>query len=574
MTEATTQSTSVNEVNQPGRRIALPDILVPVALFFGVLGFYSLDWAYSLSNGEFGFVGGKATVGAERVLAGDIPYRDFWTMYAPGQFYLLALLFKLFGKHLLVEVVAASVVCAAAACFCYLLVMEMAGRRLLALAGAGVYAAATWNTGYVKFLGSYPTAMLLLIAALSLLVRYYRTGRIGWLLFAGLATGVAVVFKHDISAYLAIAVIAGLGVYHLMRTPGRAGLRGLLVSAGAYAAALAAVVVLPLLFLGISAGPDMLQDLVVFELTDFRYSRPEHYPSLLPTGIWDESAVTLLRNVGNYVTFALPFVLFLAGLLAIGLAVRRRNFRDAAVGTTLAAAFVLHYLAAHVQINTHIITLSVYGLCLGALFDRVTMRRWALGRPKLVSVLTVTLVAGWLVSLLYWPAYMAGWEKRASATVELSLPRVSGFRVSPQEARALADLVAFVDARVPSDQPLYVGLHRHDVIIIGDVMAYFLLARPNATRYQELHPAINDTAAVQQEMIRDLERQQVPIIILKHIFPDETLEQAKRQFRTNLPHVGATDLDVYIRQNYTQVHTIGPYDIWARNDTAYDAGAG
>src|SRR4029434_508065 len=68
---------------------------------------------------------GKIVVGAERILEGEIPYRDFWTMYAPGQFYLLALMFKIFGTHLLVEVIATSIVCAAAACVCYRLVFNL-----------------------------------------------------------------------------------------------------------------------------------------------------------------------------------------------------------------------------------------------------------------------------------------------------------------------------------------------------------------------------------------------------------------------------------------------------------------
>ena len=46
---------------------------------------------------------GIVVVGAWRVMHGDIPYRDFWTIYAPGQFYLLAALFRLVGPSLLAE---------------------------------------------------------------------------------------------------------------------------------------------------------------------------------------------------------------------------------------------------------------------------------------------------------------------------------------------------------------------------------------------------------------------------------------------------------------------------------------
>jgi len=70
-------------------------------------------------------------------LNSEIFYRDFWQMYAPGQFYLVALLFKIFGTHLLVELIAASIVCAAAASICYRLVFNLIGRKLAALVTGG-----------------------------------------------------------------------------------------------------------------------------------------------------------------------------------------------------------------------------------------------------------------------------------------------------------------------------------------------------------------------------------------------------------------------------------------------------
>ena len=46
---------------------------------------------------------GVAVYGAERVASGEVPYRDFWTIYAPGDLYLIAGLFKIFGPRLVVE---------------------------------------------------------------------------------------------------------------------------------------------------------------------------------------------------------------------------------------------------------------------------------------------------------------------------------------------------------------------------------------------------------------------------------------------------------------------------------------
>src|SRR5258708_3713909 len=40
---------------------------------------------------------GIVLTGAERILCGEVPYRDFFSFYTPGSFYLIAFLFRVFG---------------------------------------------------------------------------------------------------------------------------------------------------------------------------------------------------------------------------------------------------------------------------------------------------------------------------------------------------------------------------------------------------------------------------------------------------------------------------------------------
>src|SRR4051812_4396531 len=46
---------------------------------------------------------GFSAYGAQRILNGEIPYKDFWTIYLPAHYYFLALVFKIFGTTLWVE---------------------------------------------------------------------------------------------------------------------------------------------------------------------------------------------------------------------------------------------------------------------------------------------------------------------------------------------------------------------------------------------------------------------------------------------------------------------------------------
>lgn len=59
---------------------------------------------YSLSRIKYGinvYDEGFILYNAENILNGYIPYKDFWTIYTPGQYYLIALLFKIFGYQLI-----------------------------------------------------------------------------------------------------------------------------------------------------------------------------------------------------------------------------------------------------------------------------------------------------------------------------------------------------------------------------------------------------------------------------------------------------------------------------------------
>lgn len=534
------------------------EALFSAALFLVVLGLYSLSWFQ-------GFAISISTIGAERVLRGEIPYRDFWTMYAPGHFYLLALLFQIFGRHLLVDTVAASVISAAAALVCYRLAFNLAHRRLAAIAFAGIFVAAIYNTGYFKFVGSYPPAIFFILAALNLMVLHYKTGKLGYVIAAGLATGAVIAFKHDVGGYTAIAILAGLVGHRFL--PAMSADRApspLLRQAFYYCAGVAVIVVPVSIFFAVVAGADVLNDLIIFPLTDFRYARPEHYPGIFEFNIYGESFLNSISKLFKYLSFTLPFVLFLLGLIATGMAVRRRKPAHVALGVTFSAAYLLHYAAAHVQINTHIISLSIYGALLGLMFFDLLERGSGFRRPAVTRLISAVLAGSWFLSLAAEPVDKA-WTLRKQTTTELQFKKVSGLKASPELARNYSELLAFVDRHIAPDENLFIGLHRHDVVIVGANAAdYFILDRPIATRYHELHPAVVDTAEIQREIIRHLQDKKVSFIVLKRIKADERLEEVKRDFLRNLPKVGATDLDRFIRSNYVQVRTIGNNAIWQR----------
>jgi len=513
-----------------------------------------------------GFPGDIALAGAERVLAGQVPYRDFWTMYAPGQFYLLAFLFALFGTHALVSTFAGALLCAGAVGLSWRLMIVATGRWGYALATAALFTGGFLANGYYRDISSYSPTVFCVLVALNLLARYFQAGGDRALVGAGLAIGAAALFKHDVGAYSALAMLCGVLVYRLI--PGDAAVRrGWLRDPLVFGLAAAAPVLPVVAALAVVAGYDAFWDTIWFPATIFGDVRGEEYPSLVPSGLYDAWKVQMLRNWSYYLNFALPFLVWLASLTAIAFAARRGHGRTAALGVTLAIAWLFHYFAAHVQINTHIISLTFYAACLGPLLlygltDDMP-QRWrtpARGLALLVA-------GGWLVSLVV-PYVLNALDRRGPPVVSLSLPKVSGVKLPRGRAESLAALAGYVQRRVPPGQPIYVGVRRHDIIIISQPMVYFVVDRLPATRYHELHSGVVDTAPVQAEMIRYLNDRNVKLIVLIDPFTDDALDGVKRSIRSKQPQVGATQLDAFIRANFVPSRQFGEYVVWLRKPDA------
>ncbi len=504
-----------------------------------------------------GVPGALHLVGAERVLRGELPYRDFWTLYAPGSFALLAALFAVFGTHVLVSAAAGTTLAALAAAAFHRLVLGLAASPAAALAAAGVLVAALFGTPYASSLNTYPPVLLSIVLAWVALLRHLAGGRRAPLALAGLATGCAALFKHDVGAYTALAMGVALGVEGLARRRRPRTTLGALALFGGCAAAPVAAGLGPL---ALAAGADLWRDLIVFPATDFPLTRPEHYPSLL---LWREippgrSALESAFASGRALAFALP----LLGLLAGAARVMARGWRAAPARVALCAGFAsawgLHWNAAHVQINTHLVSMTLYGLLAAALALTPGPGR----RGSAVALAGAALWAGALAAPTAWGRVF--FLRHLPERTVVELPRLSGLRLFPSDVEDLRRLDALVRQYVPAGAPIFVGEHRHDMVIVSDPRLYFALDRPPATRYQELHPGVVNTARVQAEMIRDLERSRAPLVILRHRFPDDQLDRSLAVQRLALPSSGARDLDLYLAHRYTPLARVGAFEVRLR----------
>jgi len=173
--------------------------------------------------------------GAERVLDGQTPYRDFHTLYPPATIYLNAAIFKLFGITLynaLLGVFVFKVLTAFALYLC--------GEKIMPRSWAVVAALCSliWlrPNGPFKAVPMHYGALFLALALLFLL-NSLREQKSRWLLVAGLSLGILTLFKHNIGGYALIGTLFvvlidnGQGAFKVVEW-GRNYKRALLVVAG------------------------------------------------------------------------------------------------------------------------------------------------------------------------------------------------------------------------------------------------------------------------------------------------------------------------------------------------------
>src|SRR5215471_9790688 len=156
---------------------------------------------------------------AQRVLGGEVPYRDFLFNYTPGILWLNAAVMKTFGSALLPIHACLFVFKTAALITLYLL-----GKRLMPawLAIVPVLLTLCW-LGHRFIFNVHPTqySVLFVLAATIAMLKFDETENARWLIASGLLIGIVFVFKYNVGLILLITGTAAITMPDVVRGFGR-----------------------------------------------------------------------------------------------------------------------------------------------------------------------------------------------------------------------------------------------------------------------------------------------------------------------------------------------------------------
>src|ERR1700688_1223171 len=184
---------------------------VPLFVFVVSLLYLFLFRRYSAMDPDEGIV----LQGAERILHGEVPYRDFFSFYTPGSFYLLAGLFKVFGDSFIVARTSIATVGAGLSVVTYLLARRVCSRQI-ALLAAGLTMTTATPYRFLVLHNWYATffACLAVYAA----VRLLESHKAMWAFATGSLVALTILIEQSKGAGLCIGLVIG---YIVLRICGR-----------------------------------------------------------------------------------------------------------------------------------------------------------------------------------------------------------------------------------------------------------------------------------------------------------------------------------------------------------------
>jgi hypothetical protein len=533
-----------------------------------LLSYISLFLGMSRFAGTFDE--GLVLTGSMRVAASQIPHRDFYTLYGPAQYFILAGLFRLFGELLLVERLFDVFVKALIVTAAYAITSNYCRRSVALLASVVTL---LWLFSIEETAGSATMAVSLLnLVGSALIASVFVGGAARRRVFAaGAIAGLAALFRYDTGvAALGIHATAILIAGYLRSRSILNGLRSLLSTFWPYLIGFALLTLPPLIYyLSVAPLHSLVHDMILYPARHYHRARNVPFPRLylrgpdnlgvyLPIPIAVISLYAALRerspvrndNPGGFtdwrkqqgflVTFGvLVFLMYMKGFVRVS------------VFQTLLAIIPSMLLTAVLFQNRSVLPrfLRVCFFCLVCLVLGAASRSaydeiGHLYQSHLSVAQDIFSPGGRTI-----PETPAGWCNTIG-------PLTSGLCFLTAEDRI--QTIKFITDHTERGQKLFLGLPRHDRIFAGDNLTYFATQRLPATKWFQLDPDLETRLDIQTEMTHEFDINKPPYIVLDSEYEDihEPNDSSKSS--------GVTLLDDYIRNNYQQVQTFGTKSIWRR----------
>lgn len=456
---------------------------------------------------------------ARRVLQGEVPHRDFWSIYPAGQYHLVALAYDWLGESITSARLVDALTRLLSACAGAIAVAHVTRHALLGCITGTLMLLWLGGVGFPVFPGF--SAMLLILAAANLWAIAPGARRpLPLQVGAGLLVGTAAWFRHDMAGYAMAAFLATeLCLGRLSRKRGWTDL-----TLGLGAAAL----------MGLTGLMWQLADVTLPTLVEQLLSQPSKVMPAYRWTPWPDLSDQRMAAV-----WLVPFCVL--AMLTAGFTQVLRNAPMPIRRMHLIHTLTATALLAQLSVRKDVIHAAPAWLALLPALCLAVFVTWPRLRARQASGLLTVLLCGLTLMVSARPAG----KTVLTAVQSLVAPPASGYLSREglaglsQEQRQLLSWLQ----KQPRDAGLYVGVHNHDQFNGNEPIWYFLSGMGSSVFLDELHPGVANLREMQMRTIQELSHRNVRFVLLTDS-PCETANQSCKTPNLNL-------LDEYLSRHYS-----------------------
>lgn len=530
-----------------------------------------LSLVFLLPRGFNLFDEGLIVVDAMRILRGEVPHRDFYANYGPGQYAAVALLFSLFGQNLLVAKLYGLAIQGG-----ILVALLFAVRgRLSRTMGLAVFASVyCWMLALPEVLYPIFPCILLAIIGGNLLVSAVPTRfGISSVVLAGMLTGVVALFRYETGAFLMLAHIAAISCFRLVEgtdrfAPWRA-------DAFKYCLGVS-IIFLPfaICFLAVAGPSGFVHDILQYPSKYYGVMRALPFPDLA-------AIRTDPSTIGVYV----PLFAVIGACACVGRGGEpyrplseylRRASAPTPEAVRLMIVFALtggaFFAKGVVRVSTLHMLMAIVPAQLA--IATIVQSTWRQGSYRKIFGALLAFLA-FLPPLVgayrqlqqdrYHPqSTLGGWwltPNKSRTDVSCSPPPAVRFNKIRDDYTAIS---LYVARATKPGEPIFVGLARHDRIFVNSIGVYFIADRPPATHWHQFDPGLQTRADIQQAMVAELTSKRTRWLII-----DNGLDSVREPNGSALSS-GVRVLDDFIGRNYRPIESVGRLQAWLINSETAD----
>jgi hypothetical protein len=518
---------------------------------------------------------GLILTGSMSVAAGNIPHRDFYALYGPGQFYVVAGLFDLFGQAVLVERLYDLVVKALLVSLVYLVSLQLMRTVYAALASAFCV---LWiaDAGNFPAYSVWPSLVLILASIWIALPLFRGTYSVTRLVLVGLCVGCVALFRYDMGMLALVVFSTEFALFGLLeRQPfdSRARRLGALL-APFWGAAGLVLIVLATVYVRYGIAQDFKFQVVTYPSAYYVEMRGLPFP-------------TISRHKLQEIIIYFPIVVLVGVLLLIASKFKQFNLRQDQHQEMWIAILIATFVAGlyfkgvvRVSIIHMMSSIIPSFILLGFALDRLMSRQRLFAYGGLAVPVVIAVVFAVVPSISAVRRVEVVVRDNLKAAIEVARSPISNSkgthdeRCDPEKSLTRARCFVLPDAELAAiryvaahsepDQPILVANGINDKTFANNMAFYFLAGRQPATKWAEFDPGLQNSEPIQGDMVGELKRHQPPLVILDTEWDDFNEPNGSAK------HSGVSMLDDYIHLQYQEVTRFDSYIVLQRKPVRDD----